>query len=299
MACRDSESKAAKAVDMVDHAMRLKLYRKAWQKERDAILYYTKMKLSGYMEVDTLMQDPNIGDIFCTGHGGEVSVKHRRHAALKILHANIAFGNNAIVDTWIQTMAARYGKPMTADNPMAHRTTPENHKLMLIEDAIESSFVVRKYIWRPHTITDLLENSTLSVDMAAYLWFLLDARPFMLVTGETGSGKTTMLNALMDMTNPRKTAMVIENAREIQLVNPCVKYCQSGSEGIHDIPDKVQSLVSLSIEAKLNYLFVAGIQQTCFGLIGPPFLIWWETASNIRVILLNPRLCLWINTQIS
>lgn len=236
LAGRNSESKAAKAVDMVDHAMRLKLYRKVWQKERDAILYYAKMKLGGYMEVDTLMQDPDIEDIFCTGYGKEVCVKHRRHADLKILHTNITFGTDARVAQWVQTMAARYGKPMMADNHMAHRTTPENHKLMLIEDANYSSFVVRKYVGRSHTITKLLENGTLSVDMAAYLWFLMDARPFILVTGETGSGKTTMLNALMDMTNPRKSAMVIEETREIRLVNPHVQYyLPDEMHGIHSI----------------------------------------------------------------
>ena len=239
---KDSESKAAKALDMVDHAMRLKLYRKAWQKERDAILYYAKMKLGGYMEVDTLMQDPDIEEIFCTRYYREVCVKHRRHDDLKILHTNITFGTYTRVSKWVQTMAARYGRPMTADNSIAHRTTPENHKLMLIEDAVDPSFVVRKYVGRSHTITKLLENGTLSVDMAAYLWFLMDAYPFVLVIGKTGSGKTTMMNALMDMTDPRKSAMVIEEAREIQLVNPHVQYYSSeetrGMSGMQHLMNK-------------------------------------------------------------
>jgi flagellar protein FlaI len=80
-----------------------------------------------------------------------------------------------------------------------------------------STFTIRKFKASPLTITDLINFKTLSTEMAAYFWFLIENRHSVMIGGDIGGGKTTMLNTFSLFVRPNLKIVSIEDTQEIQL----------------------------------------------------------------------------------
>ena len=80
-----------------------------------------------------------------------------------------------------------------------------------------ASLSIRKFAKIPLTMERLVENGSLDGSAAALLRGLVDARLNILISGGTGSGKTTMLNAMSSFVDPRERIVTIEDAAELQL----------------------------------------------------------------------------------
>ena len=228
--------------------------------ERESILYYIGIEIVGFMEVDTLMQDPNIEDIICTRWDRSVAVIHRNHSDLVTLLTNITFGTEERLNAWIQRVSSRYGNPPTYAYPIQDYSTEKQDRITIVgQDRVSKeggSFAIRKFPAKPYVITHLLESKVLTIEMAAYLWMLIDATPFLLIIGETGSGKTTLINALMCLSDPRLHVMVIEDTRELQLPHYLVEYTVTSAESVVNNPITLIKLVRLSLRKKPHFVLI-------------------------------------------
>ncbi len=79
------------------------------------------------------------------------------------------------------------------------------------------TFTLRKFTKLPWTPIQLLSFNTLSPEMLAYFWLLIQYKSNILITGSTASGKTTLLNALAFFIPPEARVVSIEDTREIHL----------------------------------------------------------------------------------
>lgn len=189
--------------------------------EVEAASHYLARDIVGYWTLDPLLRDPEIEDISCEGVGRPVKVWHRRLNASGWLETNVSFRDREQMDSIVTRLVHRSGRSISAFSPIVDAVLPEGFRLAATwgheVTSLGSSFSIRKQRSVPFTVTELVKAGTFSPRLAAYLWMLLDLRGFVVVSGVTASGKTTLLNSLATILNPAWKIVSIEDTREINL----------------------------------------------------------------------------------
>ena len=110
---------------------------------------------------------------------------------------------------------------MTHGNPISDATLPDGSRINIVYgeglSKRGSNFTIRKFTPTPLSILELCSFHTLSYEMAAYLSLTVASGMNMFVSGETASGKTTLMNALTTFIPPTGKIVSIEDTPEVQL----------------------------------------------------------------------------------
>lgn len=181
------------------------------------MLYYFVRDFLGLGIVEPILHDENIEDISCDGYSIPIFVYHRKHGNLA---TNISLDKETL-DNYVLLLAQRANKHLSYANPIIDATLPDGSRIQITYGSEistrGSTFTIRKFRSEPFTPIDLLELGTLSARMLAYFWLLIEHKRNLMVIGETASGKTTTLNALLMFIPPDSKVVSIEDTREIQL----------------------------------------------------------------------------------
>ncbi|MBR9707205.1 MAG: CpaF family protein, partial [Candidatus Diapherotrites archaeon] len=117
-------------------------------------------------------------------------------------------------------IARRVGRQITNLNPLldAHLVTGDraNATLFPISSA-GNTLTIRRFRREPWTITDFIANKTITPEISALVWLAMQSELNILVSGGTGSGKTSFLNVCMPFIQPNQRIVSIEDTRELQL----------------------------------------------------------------------------------
>lgn len=226
--------------------------------------YYIRRNLAGYGLLDVLMRDTDIEDILCSAPARPIRVVHKRYSGrFNTLVTNVAFPNDAQMQSYIQRIFAKTGSEPTEAKPMSVTHMADGSRISVtFGDQVSqqgSVIAIRRFPKRPFTMPDMIRAGTLTAEMAAYLWTLLDAKAVGLVIGVTGSGKTTFLSSLVSMMNPRWRILTIEDTLELRIPHgDWVRLNTRKSYGVSEtrFDVTVRNLIDISLTQRPDYEIV-------------------------------------------
>lgn len=187
----------------------------------DRISYYLRRDFTGYGPIEVLMHDPEIEDISCDGFRIPLFLYHRRHGSLE---TNVHFHDSEELDGFVIRMAQRSGKQITIADPLLDSSLPDGSRLQatLGREVTDngSTFTIRRFRENPFSPIDLVRLGTMSPELLAYCWILVQYGANVILAGGTACGKTTTLNTLALFIPPQAKIVSIEDTREINLPHP-------------------------------------------------------------------------------
>lgn len=163
------------------------------------------------------LSDQYIEDISCDGVG-PIFIEHKIFKGLKSV---IEFKVSSELDEFVVKMAERIKRPITYRNPVIDATLLDGSRINIVYGtAISrhgSNFTIRKVNEVPLSILNIIESNGLDYMSAAYLWICVEYGMSLFVSGETASGKTTLLNAITTFIPPENKIVTIEDTPELNV----------------------------------------------------------------------------------
>ena len=182
------------------------------------IFYYLFRDFAGLNKIEPLMRDFFIEDIKCNGVDAPIYIVHRIYRNIK---TNIKFDSLDLLSGFVEKLAQRCGKYISYASPLLDGSLPDGSRVNATYTKDISSrgptFTIRKFTKVPWTPVQLLNMKTLSPEMLAYFWILLEYKSNILISGGTASGKTTLLNAIAFFIPPESRVVSIEDTRELNI----------------------------------------------------------------------------------
>jgi len=184
---------------------------------RDKVFYYVFQEFIGFGKIDILMHDEGIEDISCDGIEIPIFIFHKDFESIR---TNIFFRDIDELDSFVVKLSQMCGKQISVYEPIVDGKLEDGSRLQatLSKTVTKySTFTIRRFKEDPLTPIDLIENNTMSLEMAAYFWMAIEKGTSILFCGGTATGKTTALNALSLFLPSTYKIVSIEDTREINL----------------------------------------------------------------------------------
>lgn len=227
------------------------------------MFYYLYRDFVGMNEVDTLVNDYFIEDIECNGANTPIYIVHRVYRNIR---TNVTFNDIDQLASFVEKLAQRAGRYISYASPILDGSLPDGSRVNATYTKDISSkgptFTIRKFTSLPWTPTQLLSFNTLSPEMLAYFWILLQYKFNILIAGGTSSGKTTLLNAISFFIPPESRVVSIEDTRELNLPRenwlPSVARSAIGTSGAGEVD--LFSLLKNSFRQNPDYVIVGEVR---------------------------------------
>ncbi|WP_428351540.1 CpaF family protein [Lichenifustis flavocetrariae] len=203
---------------VAEHASRERLALN--QRELEAFAAEVLDEMVGLGPIEPLLKDPTVTDILVNAH---MSVYVERNGQLEL--TRVRFKDEAHLLRIVNKMVSAVGRRVDESSPMVDARLPDGSRVNVAirPVAVDGPLVsIRKFAKRPISMDRLVELGALRPLMAEVLKAAVRGRISIIVSGGTGSGKTTMLNALSSYISPRERLITIEDAAELQLQQPHV-----------------------------------------------------------------------------
>jgi pilus assembly protein CpaF len=174
--------------------------------------------LIGAGPLQPLLDDPDVTDVVVNGSGG---VWVDRGEGLR--PAEVRLGRADAIRSLACRLAAAAGRRLDAGSPYADVRLPDGTRFHAVLSPIAASgpyLSFRTHRSKAFTLTQLVEADTLTADMADLLLRIVKAKLAFVVTGGTGTGKTTLLASLLSNAPDEERIVIVEDAAELAPDHP-------------------------------------------------------------------------------
>jgi pilus assembly protein CpaF len=127
--------------------------------------------------------------------------------------------------TGLEVIANHLGKRLDEDNPLLHVQLPDGSRLAAVIPPVvrpAPAITIRKFTSQRYTVDDLINRGTLTLGLAEFLSGQIRSGKTVLISGGTGTGKTTLLNTLAQAIPEDERIVVIEDTSELRIQKPNV-----------------------------------------------------------------------------
>ncbi|WP_199184968.1 CpaF family protein [Cryobacterium sp. M15] len=169
----------------------------------------------GYGPLELLLDDDTVTEIMVNGHE---HIWVERFGRLS--RSDTRFTSEAQLRRVIERIVSKVGRRIDESSPLVDARLADGSRVNAIIPPLAvdgSSLTIRKFAREPFTVTDLIRLGTMSIEMAQVLDACVKGQLNIIVSGGTGTGKTTLLNVLSGFIPEHERIVTIEDAVELQL----------------------------------------------------------------------------------
>ncbi|OJV66645.1 MAG: type II secretion system protein E [Clostridiales bacterium 38-18] len=217
-------------------------------------------EIIGYGPITTLIQDVTVTEIMVNGPN-QVFVE----VSGKLVKTEIHFKDNDHVMHVIKKIVSTIGRRIDESSPMVDARLSNGSRVNAIIPplAIDGpSLTIRKFAEDPFGIEDLVGFGTLNSKMAEFLRACVEGRMNVVVSGGTGSGKTTTLNVLSSFIPNDERIVTIEDAAELQLPQPHVVRLETRPPNVEGKGEvSIRDLVKNSLRMRPDRIVVGEVRS--------------------------------------
>lgn len=185
--------------------------------QRVSIVQQVYSSIRGFGILDTIMNDDDITEVMVNGPD---DIFIERKGKLEKLEQR--FESERRLEDIIQRIVGLAGREVNQANPIVDTRLPDGSRVNVVLPPISlvgSVVTIRKFSKTPMTIDMLIKYGSLTQEIADILELLVKAKYNIFISGGTGSGKTTFLNALSNYIPHDERVITIEDSAELQIVN--------------------------------------------------------------------------------
>lgn len=235
------------------HFAKGKLLNLAEQEALRQYLFHSLRKLDVLQE---LLDDPEITEIMVNGADHIFYEKKGR-----LFASDRKFTSKEKLNDVIQQIAAGNNRMVNEASPIVDTRLPDGSRVNVVLSPISidgSAVSIRKFPSKPLEMEDLIRMGTVSEEAAELLKILVCAGFNLFISGGTGSGKTTVLNALSQYIPKEERIITIEDSAELQLIGKPnlvrLETRNANTEGV--LPITIRDLIRTALRMRPNRLIV-------------------------------------------
>jgi pilus assembly protein CpaF len=200
------------------------------EKLREKLFYEVRAEIIGYGPLQPLLEDPQNSEIMVTG---SKQVYVERHG--KLVDVSVEFEDEAHLMRIIDRMLAPIGRRVDRDTPTADSRLPDGSRVNIVIPPISVDgpcITIRKFTIMDFDIAQIIKFDSITKHMAEFLEACVVARLNILITGNTSSGKTTLLNVLTSFIPGSERIITIEDAAELNLKQKYIVRLETKPAGV-------------------------------------------------------------------
>jgi flagellar protein FlaI len=174
-------------------------------------------EMLGMGDIEILLNDNGLEEVVINGSREPAWAYHKKHGWLK---TNISFESNEQIYNYASEIGRGVGKNISSLHPLLDAHLPSGDRTNATLRPISTqgnTITIRKFARDPWTITDFINIGTISPEIAAFIWLCIEYEMNIVISGGTGTGKTSLLNVLTPFMPPTQRIISIEDTREISL----------------------------------------------------------------------------------
>ncbi len=260
------------------------------QAQRERLTYVVIRDLIRNGPLEPLLSDEMLEDIHSVG----LKHIHMDHKVFGMVTSNIRFRERELLSRYLRAMSERIGRPVSDNKPIIDGVLLDGSRINIIfsDDVsmLGPSFTIRKFAEETISVVQLIKWGTMSAQQAAYIWICLEYGMSVLVSGETASGKTTTLNAILPFIDHNVKIYSAEDTPEVKVRHKIWQRLVTRDAKNEDSRVEMFDLLKAALRSRPRYIIIGEIRgvegATAFQAMqtGHPVIATFHASSIVKMI---------------